>query len=266
MALLFLLLLSFSLTAQEIYFQMEDSAGDEGVEYPTAPFFSPGQGYFDLLSFQVSGDGKRLAFDFEFARVANPWQAPEGFSHQLIDLYLDTAPGGKTETRLEGAGVSFDPEHGWEHQLRLMPWGGSALYGSRGSSPVEVSLLPDGKTIRAQVAQELLGSPRPDWGYYLLVGSYDGFGPDNYRQIQRRAGPWNFGGERAGAVIDFLAPDSQGRLSQEALLQPPSVLFPMGVKFNSRPKILVWLTVCFLALFTALELYRLRLRSAQKKT
>ena len=62
------------------------------------------------------------------------------------------------------------------------------------------------------------------------------------------------GGERAGAVIDFLAPDSQGRLSQEALLQPPSVLFPMGVKFNSRPKILVWLTVCFLALFSCISI------------
>ncbi|HOB21396.1 MAG: hypothetical protein GX766_00250 [Firmicutes bacterium] len=265
MALLFFLLLSLSASADQVYFQMEDPAGDEGVEYPTAPFFSPGEGYFDLLHFQVSGDEENLFFDFRFARAANPWQAPEGFSHQLIDLYIDTAPGGSLETRIQGAGVSFAPEHGWEYQLRLMPWGGSALYSQKDSWPVEVSLLPDGRTIRAQVAKTLLGTPKASWGYYVLVGSYDGFAPDNYRPIKRQAGPWHFGGHRGNSVIDLLAPEGEGPRSQKTQLSQPAVLYPVGVKHNARPKVLLYLAISLLFLFACLELYRLRMRSRKDK-
>lgn len=266
MALLFLFLFTLSSLAQEqIFFQMSDEKGDEGVEYPTAPFFSPGSGYFDLLHFQVSGDESDLYFDFQFATVANPWQAPEGFSHQLIDLYLDTAPGGSTETRLPGAGVTFAPEHGWEYQLRIMPWGGSALYSSKESWPVEVYLLPDGKTIRALVEQKVLGVPTDTWGYYVLIGSYDGFGPDNYRQIKAQADTWHFGGKTGSAVIDLLAPGGEGPKSQAALLTPPIVLSPVGGKLNSRPRVLSWLAIGFLFIFACLELYRLRLRTLPPK-
>lgn len=258
MALLFFLLFSLTSFGQEqVYFQMNDEVGDEGLAYPTAPFFSPGKGYFDLLSFQVTGDGEQLYFDFEFAKVANLWQAPEGFSHQLIDLYLDTGPGGKTETRLEGAGVSFAPEHGWEYQLRIMPWGGSALYSHKEIFPVEVYLLPCGKTIRARVEEKLLGTPKASWNYYVLIGSYDGFGPDNYRQVQPQAGPWQLGGRGGPAVIDLLAPKGEGKKSQKAQLLS-QVLYPVGSRLNLKPKILIWLTVALLISFAILELYRLR--------
>lgn len=263
MALLFFMLLNISTMAQEqVYFQMQDPAGDERAEYPTAPFFSQGTGYFDLLHFQVTGGDDHLCFDFQFASVANPWQAPEGFSHQLVDLYLDTAPGGKTKTRHEGAGVRFAPEQGWEYQLRIMPWGGSALWNHQNQSwLVEVYVLPDGKTIRARVESELLGLPTDSWGYYVLVGSYDGFGPDNYRQIQPRPGPWQFGGRSGPAVIDLLALQGEGPQSQEAQLLEPAVLSPVGTRLNSRPRALIWFTVSLLFAFALLELYRLRLRN-----
>lgn len=258
MALLFFLLFCLTTYGQELYFQMEDEAEDEAASYPSASFFHPGSGFFDLLQFQVAGEGEELVFDFTFARVANPWEAPEGFSHQLIDLYLDTAPGGRCEPRLTGAGVTFPQEHGWEYQLRIMPWGGSAFYNLKDESfPVQVYLLPDGKTIRGKIALNLVGTPKEDWGYYVLVGSYDGFAPDNYRPQTAKAGVWSFGGSGRTNVLDLLAPKGEGVRSQRAQLENGE-LWPVGPGLNKRPQLLFWFTILLLIIFVGFECFRLQ--------
>ena len=49
----------------------------------------------------------RCILTFDFEAMTNPWSAPLVFSHQLINIYLDTEAGGRTDTYKRGAGVKF---------------------------------------------------------------------------------------------------------------------------------------------------------------
>lgn len=204
--------------APRVLFDATDPRGDDrgpgGYVYPTHRGFAPHYGLLDLLRFRVLAEGGEVLFQFRFARVTNPWDAPEGFFHQRIDVYVDTRPGGRTEPYGRGARVRFAPGDGWEYGLRVAPFGHSQLVAARGPSavvwPVAARLLADGQTIEARVPRDRFAEDLSRARFTVLVGGYDLFGPDLYRPVRRRPGPWHFGGardpDRAPYVIDLLAP------------------------------------------------------------
>ena len=201
-------------------FHMNDPVGDDrgpgGYRYPSHHTFVPG--LFDLTSFAVRTDGEHVHFDLTFGAVVNPWDAPEGFYHQLIDIYIDTTPGeGRTEPLRPGPRVRFDPAHAWDVRVRAAPFGGTRLHraGDAPDAPglargLAAQVLKDGRTIRVAVPAAAIGMPRRSWRYYVLVGGFDAFGDDGYRAVGPEPTEWRFGGgdpANAGPqVIDILAP------------------------------------------------------------
>ena len=242
MALVFSMVILTSLVSaaggSRILFSMEDRAGDDygagSITYPLHEVFEPG--LFDLRRVHIWHDDHNIYFDVSFARVTNPWNAPEGFFHQLIDIYVDAEAGGHTQPVAPGPGVQFSSEAGWEYRLRVQPWGNSQWLDGR-SSPgkvhrVKVLVLPDGKTIRAEVPLTLAKSPNRGWRYYVLVGGFDIFGPDHYRLVKETATQWSFGGgPRQGCpnIIDILDPGPQRRnqKAQLAVKDPSPDAMPM---------------------------------------
>lgn len=224
-----------------------DDWGPGKYTYPTDQGFAPGKGLFDLLEFSVREKGDTLLFDLTFGAVTNPWRAPEGFFHQRVDIFIDAEPGkGRTTLVEEGANVRFCAEHPWDLWLRGEPWGGSAVLDADGrvlgdvpGGQVAAGVLSDGRTIRWQVAREVLGkTPQAGWWYYVLVGGYDTFGPSGYRVVFPERTEWFFGGGSQAMlhpnVIDLLAP-ARGPRSQRAQLSSYSVgrkhfatLYPVG--------------------------------------
>ena len=118
----------------EVYFTAGDPEGDDygpgSYVYPRNLAFRPYEGLYDLLSFRVSGDGEHLFFDLQIKQVTNPWNAPEGFIHPVIHIYIDTKPGGKTTPFSEAFGV----------KLALAIWLG-ILFGGRGLGKQSAGLL-----------------------------------------------------------------------------------------------------------------------------
>lgn len=223
-------LLAADVGQERIVWEADDPEGDDHgpgtYVYPTNPAFAPFAGIFDLTGFKVSCDDENVYFDTELVRITNTWNAPEGFSHQLINIFIDTTPGaGRTDTLKEGAFVSFMPQYAWDVKIKIMGWGGSRVYlasdddasGGR-TDGLSVEALPNGKTVRATVSQAVIGEPLDSWKYYVLVGSQDGYGLDNFRPVMGEAGPWVFGGGSDlninPNVIDILAPEN-GPYSQE---------------------------------------------------
>ncbi len=214
-----------------IAFEMNDPEGDDygpgTYTYPTHKAFIPG--LFDLLSFRVSYDVEYVYFDLAFREVTNTWNAPEGFSHQLINIYIDTTKGaGRTDTFRKGAMVAFDRKYGWDIFIKALGWGGCRAFTSNDdeeskgiSDGLEAGVLSDGKTVRVKVPLPIIGQPEASWGYYVLIGSQDAFGEDDFRPVMEEASSWTFGGgsnlEYNPNVIDMLAPHG-GRFSQERLL------------------------------------------------
>lgn len=223
----------------KVYFEMEDPSGDDygpgTYLYPKNESFSPYSGLFDLTRFKVWSDleqNDEVIFDLTFGAMSNPWAAPEGFIHQVINIYIDTVPGGgRLETFKPGALVRFPQDQGWEIFLRGVGWQGSACYyldtvGTVSGIPVYAALLGDGHTVRLRVSRQLIGEPQKTWGYYVLIGSYDGFGPDNFRTVGSSVGEWHFGGGTDQSlnpnVIDMLA-QRGGQMRQEKQLSGYSV-------------------------------------------
>ena len=214
-----------------VAFEMNDPIGDDygpgTYTYPTHKAFLPG--LFDLASFRVSYDVEYVYFDATFREVTNTWNAPEGFSHQLKNIYIDTTKGaGMTVTIRKGAMVAFDMRYGWDILIKALGWGGCRAFTSNDgeeskgiSDGLEAGVLPDGKTVRVKVPLPIIGQPEASWGYYVLICSQDAFGYDDFRPVMEEASSWTFGGvsnlEFNPNVIDMLAPEG-GEFSQERLL------------------------------------------------
>ncbi|NLS44762.1 MAG: hypothetical protein GX969_03365 [Firmicutes bacterium] len=212
-------------------FEMKDPEGDDygpgTYVYPTHKTFLPG--LFDLTYFRVSHDVEYVYFDLTFREITNPWNAPEGFSHQLINIYIDTTKGaGRTDALNKGAMVAFDNRYAWDIYIKALGWGGCRVFTSQDdkesqgiSDGIEAGVLLDGKTIRVKVPLAIVGQPDPAWGYYVLIGSQDAFGEDDFRPVMKDPGPWTFGGgtnlDFNPNVIDILAPEG-GKSSQERQL------------------------------------------------
>ncbi|KGQ22087.1 glucodextranase DOMON-like domain-containing protein [Thermus filiformis] len=220
-----------------------DDHGPGTYTYPLDAAFAPHRGLFDLLEMRVLDAGATWTFVFTFKEMTNPWGAPAGFSHQLINVYLDYQEGGGTSPFAPGAKVVFDPEHPWDLFLKAAGW---PQYGQRVGFPdgrdtvggLVVSSSPADKAVILQLDKKLFN---PEKGqrvcFYVLVGSQDGYGPDHFRPVGKEAGPWNLGGaqnEDAPLVVDYLWPEpgvQEAMLSrygggQHALLKPYCVTWP----------------------------------------
>ncbi|MGE5554626.1 MAG: glucodextranase DOMON-like domain-containing protein [Betaproteobacteria bacterium] len=231
-------------------FEMADPSGDDRgpgtYRYPLDASFLPGT--FDLRRFRVSMDATSVHFRLTFGAVPNPWGAPEGFGYQRVDIYLVTGSGkGSLTPARPGANVRFAPGQGWNYLVRCAPWRGSRVEAaappesgatpSPVTYPLRIEAFREGEdTVHLVVPRSALDTPGRRWRYYVLVGGYDAFGPDEYRPVTAEGGRWVFGGGRDGNaepnVLDLLAPWYSLR-PQSRQLRPtpeggPAVVFPVG--------------------------------------
>jgi carbohydrate-binding DOMON domain-containing protein len=269
--------LSLGAATPGVYFTMADPVGDERgygtYQYPTNIAFQPYQGLFDIQQFQVkAGPGGSVCFDTTFRKITNPWAAPEGFIHQNLRIFIDTTPErGAVILPERGATVRFNPKYAWDVGLKVVGWGNSRLYtvtnGTLQAKSLKVELLGDGSTIRAEVPESVIGKPTPQWHYYVLVGSYDGFGEDFFRKVAPDNGEWVIGGgtnkNLDPRVMDLLAP-VKGKHTQAKQLQSfdPATsqlaeLYPVGQdlqEFSPR----VWILGVLFGLILGVMIYMVR--------
>ncbi len=226
-ALSLIFLLSSNLLAAELIFEHEDKSGDEfgpaTYTYPKSQLFEPYQGLFDLKYFKVEPQDGFYNFYFDFGEITNPWQAPKGFSHQLIQVYIDNQKNGRIDTFNPGANVTFEKGHPWNKVIKITGWDVKVYDESDNKEATGVlegsqAERVDQKRIKAQIPKEKLGDLTQAY-YYVLVGSFTPFGPDNYRQVEAEASGWTFGGGEDSNinpnVIDILVPEG---LSQKEIL------------------------------------------------
>ena len=263
--------------APTVYYQSTDPVGDDNgfgtYQYPTNLAFQPYHGLFDITGFKVwSEPGAPLYFDTSFGKITNPWMAPEGFIHQNLRIFVDSIPDrGMTTLPQSGAYVTFNPRYAWDFCLKIVGWGSSQLIkveqGKLVTYPLKVNLLTDGVTIRADVPVELAGTPGPHWHYYVIAGSYDGFGEDFFRKVVKAPGEWVVGGGVAEnlepQVMDILAPE-KGAHSQSAQLRSFDAqtgklaeLYPVGqdLAFSGMNRLILWIALLLMAVVLFLGLW-----------
>ncbi|ANF22280.1 hypothetical protein A7C91_03105 [Thermococcus piezophilus] len=191
-----------------------DDYGPGTYIYPPDNVFVPGA--FDLLRFRMLEQSDAYVMEFHFKDLGgNPWNGPNGFSLQIIEVYFYFTDGGNTSAikmfpNDPGSNVQLDPRHPWDLALRIAGWD----YRNR-------IVLPDGTVYQGemQISADpvknaiIVKAPKKylsitDYGLYtaVLVGSQDGYGPDKWRPVAVEAEQWKLGGADPQAVIDNLAP------------------------------------------------------------
>jgi len=210
-----------------------DDKGTGTIVYPTNAVFRQ-SGIFDLLKFGVYMDDDYVYFKVTLKNIGgNPWNGPNGFSFQHIQIYMlttdDTLP-----HNVSTIGLNAYIWHGWNYVLLMVPgWDTqaapagqlSALYDANNNllaveklnSTLDVYLDPElNNTITAKVAKTLLRDLNNigNWVFVVAVAGYDGYKPTKIRPVLVNATEWEFGGGDPQAVnasiqpyiIDLLAP------------------------------------------------------------
>ncbi|MFW6308688.1 MAG: glucodextranase DOMON-like domain-containing protein [bacterium] len=242
---------------EEIIF-LEDKKGDDygpgTYEYPRNSDFAPYQGLLDLIQFKLEKTNKDYFFTFTFGEIRNSWDKESGFTHPLIEIYIDNQEGGSTRSFHDAARVKFTSDHPWNKLLKIS---GEfvRLYTPEDegkeediSSTEDIrytrwdlkdhSLWVENNDIILQLSREKLGNIKEEH-LYILVGSFDPFGPGYYRDILPGESSWSISAsdysqdelKNAPRVMDTIIP---GEKNQKEILgnfneQNQAVVFPIQI-------------------------------------
>jgi len=207
----------------------QDPKGDDygfgSYKYPLNTAFEPYKGLWDIEWLKILENEQAVIFQLKFGEMTNPWNAPKGFSHQLINLYIDVKDGGRTDTYAEGARVSFSSEYPWDYFIKIAGWPSygqlfATADGEEIPDVLQVEADPGEKIINVIVSKTALGSFN-QMALYVLSGSQDGYGPDNFRAVTPEPTEWTLGGypldagDFAPFVLDIIVPEG---VTQEEVL------------------------------------------------
>ena len=184
--------------------QLNDTVGDENGDgnytYPLASDFAPGVGLFDATKIKIEQSDWNARFTISMSEITNYWGLTNGFSHQIIQIYVDKGDSEYGETSmLLGANAEVHPDWAWEVAISGTGEPGAvfavqAETGSTSNRGVEVEGDKDAKTITFTVSKDVIGTDVGSYRYIVVVGSQDGFGTGKWRDVDATAKTWTLGG------------------------------------------------------------------------
>lgn len=183
---------------------IDDATGDENgggtYTYPLAGDFAPGVGLWDITHLKVSQSAWNARFEVTMAEMTNYWSLTNGFSHQIVQIYVDQGNymWGETDM-LEGANAVIDTDWAWEVAISVTGDPGTvkavdSLTGDTSAKGIEVFGDIESKTITITVSKLVIGPDIPNYRFVIVVGSQDGFGPGKWRDVDAEAKTWRLGG------------------------------------------------------------------------
>ena len=185
-----------------------DETGDGDYTYPLAGDFSPGSGLFDITHLKVSQSEWNARFEVSFAEMTDYWGLANGFSHQIVQIYVDQGDTTYGETELlDGAYAVAHDDWAWEVAVSVTGEPGavksvSASTGETSAKGIEVSSDKDSKTITITVSKNVIGENIPNYRFIVVAGSQDGFGTGKWRDVDAEAKTWRLGGGADPSTVD----------------------------------------------------------------
>ena len=185
-----------------------DETGDGDYTYPLAGDFAPGSGLFDITHLKVSQSSWNARFEMTFAEMTDYWGLANGFSHQIVQIYIDQGETTFGETELlDGANAVVHDDWAWEVAVSVTGEPGavksvSASTGETSAKGIEVSADKDLKTITITVSKGVIGTDIPDYRFIIIAGSQDGFGTGKWRDVDAEPKTWRLGGGADPSTVD----------------------------------------------------------------
>jgi len=221
---------------QEIYVFNDESDDDYGpgsYSYPLHDDFAPREGLFDIRKMKIVEAEQDYIFTFSFGRINNPWNKSGGFSHPLIEVYIDNQEGGISGSFQDSARVDFKKSHPWNHLLKISGEFIRVFQPEDEKKVEKIEILEDDvldspwdvneyelkvedNEIVLRLGKDLLG-PIAGSYMYILVGSFDPLGPGYYREVTNNRSHWYIYDteleekliEQAPRVMDIILPENK---------------------------------------------------------
>jgi alpha-amylase/alpha-mannosidase (GH57 family) len=204
-----------------------DDVGDGDYTYPQSGDYHCSDGshcedkLYDLTGFNISDAPTSVTFAITFLDIGlNQWGGPNGFSYQIVDIYIDSdrVPGSGYRAMLTGPHAEVTADFAWETAIQAAGWSDQRTYVTRDplvsqrlQSGLLVRRVPGTMKVEITVPKALLPSGDPKaWGYVVVSGSQDGFGFDYWRAVAAIAGTWACGG--AGQPAKSILPGQAPRI------------------------------------------------------
>lgn len=200
-----------------------DSKGDDkgpgNYVYPTDSVYKPGS--FDLTKLSVKKSGEQAEFAVDVnSSLEDPWGMGNGFSVQMIFIFIKTGAGGHAEG-LPGLNLQFAPGNEWNKVVILSPQKKARVLGeasTKASKLVADIVVPNttrgsNRTIKGSVPLSELGGDGDvdSWSYQVVMQSNEGFPAATdllTRKVNEYEGQHRFGGGNDGEcdphVMDLL--------------------------------------------------------------
>lgn len=187
-----------------------DETGDGDYTYPLASdFTTPNNGgLWDAQQLTIRQSAWNAQFILEVGEMTDIWGLSNGFSHQIVQIYVDqgNTSYGSTDM-LDGANAEIHPDWAWEVAISGTGEPGAvmavqSMTGSTSSRGVDVTGDVASKTITFTVSKDVIGDDIPNYRYIVVVGSQDGFGTGKWRDVDATATTWTLGGGSNPALDD----------------------------------------------------------------
>ena len=190
-----------------------DGNGDGTITLPTASDFAGGMDLFDIQGVKIEQSDWNARFSFEMGEITNYWSLSNGFSHQIIQIYVDKGESatGRTDM-LPGANAEIHPDWAWEVVISGTGEPG-AVYsvqsdtGATSARGVDVEGDKDTNTIIFTISKDVIGTDVASYRYVIVSGSQDGFGTGKYRDVDETSKTWTLGGGSDPAPDDGIEYD-----------------------------------------------------------
>ena len=206
-----------------------DDTGDGDYTYPLAADFKYQDGrhapdkLWDLTWFNISENPIAVQFTIGFADVGtNQWNAPFGFSFQIVNVYIDTdrVPGSGNTEMISGPNGQVPSNFSWETMVSVGGWTQTLFatddpgVGTFQQSGVTAVADPARNSVLVTVPKRFINAAVMDprkWGYVVVSGSQDGYGIGFYwRAVAVTGETWKGGGGSLSGkqpnVYDMITP------------------------------------------------------------
>jgi len=166
-----------------------DDAGNGSYIYPTGvayDTFPEDDQVYDLLEWRVTNDLDKVYFLFRVANVTNPWNGPNGFSHQLPIILIDqdrVQGSGRTDVIRE-ANCRVSDNAAWEFAIWASGWhiGAEDAAGNAYEDFSDAVVAGNTSTdcIEMGIPISFLGDPSGEtWRFTVILG------PEEYQHCRR---------------------------------------------------------------------------------
>src|SRR5450755_3721841 len=178
-------------------------AGPGNFALPTAangatPVFPAGS--FTITDFRVARATATTSFQIGIGDLTNPFGGPNGFSLQLVDLYIRqpglASYGYSTAAAYPSRNYTVAPSSAWSQSIEVDGFGRAQWRTALGASPgtiASVSGNPVSGQITITVPTAGLGTVGSGWTFTVAVAGQDGFGTDDARAFTATPGAYSFG-------------------------------------------------------------------------